>query len=565
MQFLYLVKYLFRMKFLSVTTLWLLIAVSFSQNKVYHTPTPKDVTIYLEGAEINNTVKIFLKKGRNEVYLQGLAEKIKPSSVRAQLQSSDIKLLSINLEKDYTQKTKPDSLLQMENDLMILKAEQYAYSTEKDLLIKNMYRIGETGISLEELKNSSAYYREKIKTITLDIKKKDKEVADLNNEINDFKNRNDISYRTKPNAQIKIVLEVEKDINSTFEVSYLSQQVGWLPTYNIKSNGQGSQLELEFLAKIYNKSGLDWNNLPLTISTSDPSMNLTPPDLKVWSLSSRNDSYYEGYTYHKRTKNEYTYDLTYDVGDAEEEEEDLEYNTTGAVSRSAPVKKAARPTNTTYVEVSESGVSYQPKERYKILSDGKVNIVPLANYKTDVTYKYYTVPKMDQNVYLRALLPNWDKYNLVSGPANIFVNNNYMGESEIDINVPSDTLSIYLGIDKKIVVNRVKKEDKSSTKFIGTNRKDKLYYEIEIRNTYDTIVNIDVIDQIPVSKESDIEVTVDNISGAELDELSGKLLWKKQLSPSKTEKLAISFTVKYPKKKKIKYKKNRVAAPKQFW
>lgn len=547
------------MKFLFTTALWLLIAVSFAQNKVYHTPTPKDVTIYLEGAEINNTVKIFLKKGRNEVYLQGLAEKIKPSSVRAQLQSSDIKLLSINLEKDYTQKAKPDSLLQMENDLMIMKAEQHAYNIEKDLLVKNMYRIGETGISLEELKNSSAYYREKIKTITLDIKKKDKEVADLKNEINDFKNRNDISYQSKPNAQIKIVLEVEKEINSTFEVSYLSQQIGWLPTYNIKSNGQGSQLELEFLAKIYNKSGLDWNNIPLTISTADPSMNLTPPDLKVWSLSSKNNSYYEGYTHNKRTKNEYNYGLEYD----DEEEED--YNYKGAVSRSAPLKKAVSPKNTTYVEVSESGVSYQPKERYKILSDGKVNIVPLAHHYSDVIYKFYTVPKMDRNVYLRALLPDWDKYNLISGPANIFVNNNYMGESRIDINVPSDTLSIYLGIDKKIVVNRVKKEDKSSTKFIGTNRKDKLYYEIEIRNTYDTLVNIDVIDQIPISKESDIEVTVEDISGAELDELSGKLLWKKQLIPSKTEKLSIAFTVKYPKKKKIKYKRNRVAAPKQFW
>ena len=82
---------------------------------------------------------------------------------------------------------------------------------------------------------------------------------------------------------------------------------------------------------------------------------------------------------------------------------------------------------------------------------------------------------------------------------------------------------------------------------------------------YDTLVNIDVIDQIPISKESDIEVTVEDISGAELDELSGKLLWKKQLIPSKTEKLSIAFTVKYPKKKKIKYKRNRVAAPKQFW
>ncbi len=135
----------------------------------------------------------------------------------------------------------------------------------------------------------------------------------------------------------------------------------------------------------------------------------------------------------------------------------------------------------------------------------------------------------------------------------------------MDNNVIRNKLSIYLVIDKKIVVNRVKKEDKSSTKFIGTNRKDKLYYEIEIRNTYDTLVNIDVIDQIPISKESDIEVTVEDISGAELDELSGKLLWKKQLIPSKTEKLSIAFTVKYPKKKKIKYKRNRVAAPKQFW
>ena len=102
----------------------------------------------------------------------------------------------------------------------------------------------------------------------------------------------------------------------------------------------------------------------------------------------------------------------------------------------------------------------------------------------------------------------------------------------------------------------------SDKKVVGSNRKDNYMYEITLKNNRDIPVTIDLFDQIPISQDSDISVTVDESSNAEYSETTGKLVWKVSLNPSEVKKYKIGFTIKYPKDKKIQVRKYRsVAAP----
>jgi hypothetical protein len=59
-----------------------------------------------------------------------------------------------------------------------------------------------------------------------------------------------------------------------------------------------------------------------------------------------------------------------------------------------------------------------------------------------------------------------------------------------------------------------------------------------------------------VSQEGDIEVNILDITGGELDKLSGQLKYDVSLAPAEAKEFTISFEVKYPKNKPIKVSKN---------
>ena len=61
-----------------------------------------------------------------------------------------------------------------------------------------------------------------------------------------------------------------------------------------------------------------------------------------------------------------------------------------------------------------------------------------------------------------------------------------------------------------------------------------------------------MLDQVPVSQESEIEVEVEQSSNAVWDQLSGEMKWTVTLQPNEAKEFEISFSVKYPKNKPVK-------------
>jgi uncharacterized protein (TIGR02231 family) len=108
-------------------------------------------------------------------------------------------------------------------------------------------------------------------------------------------------------------------------------------------------------------------------------------------------------------------------------------------------------------------------------------------------------------------------------------------------------LSISLGRDKRIVVKREKLKDFTSRRAIGGNQRDSYAFEISVRNTKGEPVTMTIEDHIPVSKNSQIEVTSMDTGTANYKKESGKLNWEVVLQPNETKKVTYKFEIKYPK------------------
>jgi hypothetical protein len=80
----------------------------------------------------------------------------------------------------------------------------------------------------------------------------------------------------------------------------------------------------------------------------------------------------------------------------------------------------------------------------------------------------------------------------------------------------------------------------------------KIKSNIAIKNNKNTAIEIELLDQYPISKNSQIEVTLEDANGATVTTEYGKLLWKLKLQPNESRKIKLVYTIKYPKDKQVK-------------
>jgi uncharacterized protein (TIGR02231 family) len=177
--------------------------------------------------------------------------------------------------------------------------------------------------------------------------------------------------------------------------------------------------------------------------------------------------------------------------------------------------------------------------------------VDIASHEVPATYRYATTPKLDRDAFLLARVTGWEAFSLLPGEANVFFEGTFVGKTFVDPANVRDTLDVSLGRDKRIVVEREKVKDFTSRRTIGANRRDRYTWEISIRNTRNEAVTVMVEDHVPVSQNSQIEVTVDETGGARYTAENGKLVWELSLNPNETKKVRYSFEVKYPKDRVI--------------
>lgn len=195
----------------------------------------------------------------------------------------------------------------------------------------------------------------------------------------------------------------------------------------------------------------------------------------------------------------------------------------------------------------ETFFEFELKSPFTLKRTSKPTIIKMHTISMDATYEYVSAPKIEQKAFLSALIPGWEKYDLISGEAGLYFEHTFIGKSLIDISQLSDTLAVSMGEDRNIFIQREKIKDFYKWQTVGSNVVETFAWEITARNTKDVEVGIIIRDQVPVSQNRDISVDVMEVSGGKLNEETGIVEWKIKLQPGETHEIPLSYSVKYPK------------------
>ena len=345
----------------------------------------------------------------------------------------------------------------------------------------------------------------------------------------------------KANGQIILTVTADAPVSGAIRCSYVVSNAGWNPQYDLRSEGWNKPIQLGYKANIYQNTGYDWNDVNVTVSTGNPAKNNNRPILNPLSVDFmvyRAAAIY-GYSAPAVASGNMAYmkmDKTAVDG--------IEGDTKQEVFEESKKVESTLTSNFMNVE-------YKLKINQDIASDGKEHMVAIDQFDLPATYQYHSVPKLDPAAFLLAKVTDYGKYNLIPGNANIFFEGAYIGQSYIDPNVVGDTLLLSLGKDEQISVKRLKLNDFSKTKIIATNKSETYAFETTIKNNKNTDINIEVLDQVPISKSDDIKVEIEDMSGAEYIVDYGKLTWMINIPANSSKKIKLIYTVKYPKDKVI--------------
>lgn len=536
---------IFRFKLLiAALVVGLTAAAQSGEAELRATSTITNVTVYLNQAQITRVAKVNLQAGTTRLVFDRVSPLINLNSIQVKTESN-ITLLSVSQRNNFLQNDeKPRFIVELEDTLQKtnialqqVQIRKEAYVLEKDLLLTNKSLGGaNSGVKIDDLEDALTLYRKR----TIDIGEELLKLSAAEVKIQNIRKKLQAQldeYLGNANSTVEVIVtlkSLQSVANAKIEWSYLVNNGSWSPLYDIRVKDTKSPLQLVNKAIIRQSTGEDWKNVVMKLSTSNPNESGTKPELQTTYLGFRSSDQLQ----YKRSIPELRKSRT-DRSEAMPVYEDgIAVQATGNIPQNAI---------TTQTDVN---LEFNVTSAYTIPSDNNEHQVDLTISTLNATYAYAAVPRLTKDAFVTAQILNNDMPNQVSGPAKIYFDGSYMGETQLS-STTADTVLFSLGRDKRINIQRVLLKDFSSKSLSGSIRKEQSTWEITIRNTRKEPIQIAVEDIIPVSTDKEIEVKLVQSGGATFDEATGKLKWLLNIDAEKSQSVRFSFEVKYPKEKLI--------------
>lgn len=606
------------MKAIQLTVLMLLIGSininGYANDKKTVKSKIKSATVFFQGAELTHSAVTDLTKGENDIFIEGLSPNIDKNTLKIKTTNGvivtasefSIDYLSENKSSGIHTKKMQDSIAFCQKQMEQIRTDVKTTTNLLDILQKGTDKNvsgSEKGLGIDELIKTMDYYQLKASEL------QKKQLA-YNEKINEYNStilrlQKQLSQESVKNSKtsgvLKLTLASPAVTTCNLSISYYTAAASWTPFYAINIESTDKPIKIVAKSKVRQTTGLDWNKVKLTLSTSIPSNGKVAPLFRAWFLD-----FYRPEVQNRLSskqlkladmasglamQNSYSYNLSVAEAQEESEEKTMLYIVDGvevdagyaqsldqSKIKDMKILTDAASTTDKYGSRASNGVVqitlksnmddfivqtenelntiYNIDLPYSIPGNGKEQAIDLLTKETNAEYKYYCAPKLDMETYLLAEISNWQKLNLLSGEASVTYDGTYVGETYIDARSTHKKLTLTLGTDKRVIVKREKMQDYSSTKFLGNDTKQVFTYKLTVRNNQNKPVQITLKDQYPRSTHKNIEVELSEKNTTpwsfNVEDL-GVITWEHEIKAGEIKEYFISYSVKYPKNSRLNF------------
>lgn len=555
------------MKIKSTIAFVFLAVFAFGSEKENIKSSISEVTVYMQGAQVYRKASFNIKPGVTELIIDGICPTIDPKSLQVKATGNLVIIdskYSLFYPKPENQVMSDGIPLKIRNqilaledsialahfDLQEIQDEIDVINSTKTMLMNNgaIRGTGKVNDSIQLLKLAVDYYAIKMNELNKQLLKlnrrknnQNKKILAMNArlvELQNFQNTNNLHEPAKgPIHRLTVTVSANEVVSGKLSFSYLVSQAGWTPIYDLKSEALAGKINLTYKAQVFQNTGINWDDVRLSISTNNPYLNKTKPSLHPWYIDYQ-------IAYNDKMLNNGAFNTapgSISYTDA------LETQT--KKNRVDDAKDIEALTSESFVQLVDHMISAEFKIDlpYTILSNNEMHMVLVKNQDIAADFRHFSVPKIDPSVYLVAQISKLDELQLVPAKANIFFEGTYMGETYIDPTSMEDTLSLSLGKDPNILIKRVLVKKDCKEKVIGNQRERTNSFTIEVKSMKSTPIKLIIQDQIPITQNADITVEAMELDRGDLNPATGIVQWEFDLKAKETKNIKFSYRVKFNK------------------
>eukprot|EP00759_Apiculatamorpha_spiralis_P015066 PhF_6_TR21726/c0_g1_i1/m.31046 len=529
------------------------------------------VTVFPQRAQIQRSADVDVTLGENIVEFSTLPKDLDRSSLQVSCLNptspiaSAVTLKSVTFTKKRTVVDNNEKRRNLEKEIAALQEakqdlqDQLSTCSDRQTHLQKMFGKAVAGTRSEHPKvlepeawesmvqfeaKGTAKARQEQRQIERNIRDVDKKILVLSTTLNTTA---PVENKTVDVVQVSFT-STEKG-NLSLSISYIIPQASWTAYYDVRVDSDTKKITMTYNAMVQQHTTEDWSDVAIELSTAQTHISGAQPELQPQRIQIYVPPAYNYY-----------------LDDCKSE---MLYAKSAVLKRSEKLVKDCEdercmPMPVITAKVSEKATSFvfSPAGVFTIPCNSSKKKITLSQGELKGDFVYVAVPKRMQNAYLRVKVVNTLKCPMMQGDVNVFMDNNYVATSSVTAVPPDDTFDVWLGIDNGICVKH-KLLRKATTEHgsVVTGRKKRVTYEylINVTNSKQTMETFVIKDQIPVSSDGSIVVTlVDppppppkpaNATDTspprefEVTEADGTLTWTKRLVPDETMTIKLIFHV----------------------
>jgi uncharacterized protein (TIGR02231 family) len=538
----------------------------------------KDVLLYQDRATITRQIPINVKEGENTIVIENLSPVIDRSTIKMLIPDalkSKIEVLGIQTKDKSLAYIPKEEERQIHNEIIqetIKLIEEYdnesILNIERSLIEElSEYVSKATNQVVMDKEILTNKLTEVLKFINSRNKSTHKELYDtlLNKEdINERLNIliKQLNYIRTPvvknlvdvNVKIKVSkLNNEQSINDEIGLSYSVRNIKWRTSYDarlIETQDTTYKVKLTCYANITQRTGEDWENVKISLTTAKPS-SAQIPDIYPAYLEAHKRKVVQKTLQSSEEQIEDSFYFEGEEAEAPLEEDLPESESTPPGERLEPVDKPS------YSEVSESTINktYHLDGMHTVLSNGDAHTLTIFETELSTSLTYETVPKIVEYVYLKGRIKNDTAYPFLSGKLNIIRKSGYVGSGTMNYVAPGESFDMSFGIDEDVKIRRICVLDDLKKDKVGFNQHRYFGYDIELKSFKDKSELVSIKENIPVSELKEVKVRLKDktTKGYELDEKEGIVEWKVNINKGEKKHFLLYYEIEAPKSFNLKH------------
>ena len=537
----------------------------YAQDKIVESRI-NSVTVYNDSAFVGRSAQVKLDAGDNTVVFDNILSQVEENSIRAVADVDSVKIMGATLKSEYLTVASAENIRMVEADIMAvgdeireLRDEQTALTAEQQYLASvPLFASGQLPKDLvtkmpsaQDLENTLTFLSNRLKqnykdSAALDIKLREaqKRLMALQQKLNALSGSNNKEKRT-----IMVELQAAKPVTCAVTVSYMVPGASWQPLYDARADVEKGRVELVSYALIRQATGEKWQDVEMTVSTAKPVTGGRLPYVAPWLLKPMENRLPEDEVVMLKKGRRANMKFQREA-----------FNST-ALAGSASFDYAAAPAAALapapLSTVADSGVAvtYKLPKEITIDTDNNENKLAISTQQLKADFTYSSFPRASALAYLGSRVKNADNLQLLAGNMNIFLNNEFVGNSTIDNVGPGEEFDLYLGADENVKVKREQLEKKVDETIIGNmlspNKNILFKYKVKVENYKAHKIKMRLFEAMPVSQEDRIRIKQlkANPDATQKDWQSrkGVYLWEFEVEPGKNKEINYEYTIEHPR------------------